>query len=169
MEKKDDTAARSSVQEFVAKSDESFNKNVIYLAAGALGLSMAFIKDIAPPGESHYIFFLVIGWLLLTFTLLLNLISYWLVSKWGYHIGIKLTEFHELKTDTDEEKKIHRETLQTIRTIVDSQNKASRNINLASIFTLILGLSFLLCFIVPNLGHKETKSTPPSCCCSSKK
>lgn len=169
MEKKDDTAARSYVQEFVAKSDESFNKNVIYLAAGALGLSMAFIKDIAPPGKSDYLAFLVIGWLLLTFTLLLNLISFWLVSKWGYHIGIRLTEFHELKTETEEEKKIHREMLEGIRTIVDGQNKASRNINLASILTLILGLAFLLSFIVPNLSHEEPKTTAPSCCCSSKK
>ncbi|MEY3500718.1 MAG: hypothetical protein RL308_2387 [Bacteroidota bacterium] len=71
---------REHYQQAINKSEDDFEKNIIYLSSGALGLTLIFIEKIVPPYNSVYLFFLIFGWSLLTITLAVNLASH-LISK----------------------------------------------------------------------------------------
>jgi anaerobic C4-dicarboxylate transporter len=71
---------RKYYQEAINKSEDDFEKNLIYLSSGALGLTLIFIEKIVPPQNSIYLFLLILGWVLLTVTLGINLVSH-LISK----------------------------------------------------------------------------------------
>lgn len=82
----------NELKELFYKSQDSFEKQLSYISAGALALSVGFIKDIVHPiKESNYKWLLISGWALLIFTLLLNLVSHMLAGKYA-KMGAKETE-----------------------------------------------------------------------------
>lgn len=58
------------------ETSQQFDKAILTLAAGALGLSITFINQIAPHPESRSICFLVSAWILFCLSLLSTLISF---------------------------------------------------------------------------------------------
>src|SRR5687768_5136591 len=59
------------------KSQDAFEKQLSFISAGSLALSIGFIKDIVKNiGEADCRWLLVIGWILLACTLLINCISH---------------------------------------------------------------------------------------------
>lgn len=80
----------------------AFDKLITTLSAGALGLSITFIHDIAPtPKETHW---LALAWLGFGFALVLNLISY-LIGHLGYRRQAKMLEeiANNERKDTDQQ------------------------------------------------------------------
>lgn len=72
------------LKELFHKSQDTFEKQLSYISAGALALSVGFIKDIVHPiKDSSYKFMLLVGWSLLIFTLLLNLVSHMLAGLYA--------------------------------------------------------------------------------------
>lgn len=57
-------------------SGEQFDKAILTLSAGALGLSLTFIKEIISVNKAIYLWLLGTSWTLLTLTILLTLISF---------------------------------------------------------------------------------------------
>ena len=55
---------------------QQFDKAILTLAAGALALSITFIKQIAPHPKSQSIYFLIAAWVLFCLSLLSTLISF---------------------------------------------------------------------------------------------
>ncbi len=68
-------AERVSWLEQMRKSSDLFDKTLLLIAGGALTLSMAFLKDIAPRSPHQYTWLLVLGWFLLVGGLLITLIG----------------------------------------------------------------------------------------------
>lgn len=72
MEDKD----RDKIQDAINESQSDFEKNLVYLSAGALTLSMGFIEKIIPFDKASNKWLLITSWTLLASTLLLNLASH---------------------------------------------------------------------------------------------
>lgn len=74
---------RKELLDVFHKSQETFEKQLSYIAAGALSLSIGFIQEIVKPIKtSHHKWMLILGWAALIFTLLINLISHFIA---GWH------------------------------------------------------------------------------------
>ena len=125
---------RDELAGLVSRSNEIFEKQLSYISAGAIAVSMAFVKEVT--GDLHatqHKYLLVTGWLLLVVTLLVNLLSHiWTKNK-------------------------HNKTIKEIDVNHYSQQKALRRlkqidgINLFTIITLILGIVSVLVFMVLNI------------------
>lgn len=59
------------------KSTESFDKTVLYLSGGALGLSMAFLQNIIGSGKAVQVCLLVVAWVSWAVSLICTLFSFW--------------------------------------------------------------------------------------------
>lgn len=103
------------------ESELQFDKQLRYIAAGAIALSVTLISSIQ---EISLNWVILVAWILLIFTLLVNLISFKIAVKaLDYEIV-----FHPL---TNEENKI---------------DKWTKGLNITSIITLVAGLTFLVLF-----------------------
>lgn len=71
---------RDILQELISKSEDEFEKKLTYISAGALLLSVTLFEKVIKLDCSSYLFILIIAWILLILTLLLNLFSH-LISK----------------------------------------------------------------------------------------
>lgn len=79
------------------KSQDTFEKQLSYISAGALALSVGFIKDIVHPiKDSTYKWMLLAGWGLLISTLLLNLVSHMVAGKFAKRGARETREFEKL-------------------------------------------------------------------------
>ncbi len=125
----DKEKSRELLAEIKGKSDDDYEKNITYIAAGTLVLSMTFIEKIVTLNKSYAIWTLIISWTILVLTLLVNLISHQLSSL-----------FHE-KTiedfDNDDPK---------IFDNIKARNKIIRSINWGTTFGLTTGIVFLILF-----------------------
>jgi hypothetical protein len=114
---------------------DRFEKQLSYISAGSLGISMAFIKDVV--GNLDYTrqnWLVIVGWSAMGFTLLLNLVS----QVYANHC--------------------HSNTIEDIECKDYNSNRAGRRrsrimwTNYISIGTLIGGVIFLLIFISKNIA-----------------
>lgn len=115
------------------KSEDDFEKNITYISAGTLVLSLTFIEKIVTIKGSQLIWALITSWILLALTLLLNLISHQ-VSSW-YHD--KTLDECDKKDDKVENNVLRR-------------NSKMRNFNTTTIGFLILGIFFLILYCSKN-------------------
>jgi hypothetical protein len=67
---------RRKVWEDVKSGTENFDRYMLTLSAGALGLSLAFIKDIVPLGMAIWIPSLVASWIAFILCILITLVSF---------------------------------------------------------------------------------------------
>jgi len=123
---------RDLLQELSVKSQEQYDKTVITLSTGALGLSFAFIKDVVDIKVASNINFLTGAWICFTLSVLSVLLSF-TASKYALDQAI-------IAEDNNEEIQINRADL--ITTILNW---------LSSIF-FIIGLVFIIVFVKLNLG-----------------
>lgn len=134
---------QKSLSDTVNKSQDDFEKQLSFISAGALGLSMLFIEKLVPLQSATNKPLLIIGWVLLAITLFANLISHLLSAQYNYKT---LVEYQE-----NEETRHHDRTKWIIR------------INWGTIFTLITGILLILIFTSINIltMAKETKIQIP--------
>jgi hypothetical protein len=62
------------------KSEDDYEKNIVYISAGTLVLSLTFIEKIVNLKDSSVIWVLISSWCFLAVTLLFNLVSHQLSS-----------------------------------------------------------------------------------------
>lgn len=132
---------RENLIKIKEKSDDDFEKNITYISAGALGLSMTFIEKIINIPKAICFYLLIIAWGLLTITLLVNLLSHYLSS---YYLELATEEFDNNDKNTNAN--------------IDRRNKRLRRINIGTIITLILGIIFLIIFLSINLYKMSNES-----------
>lgn len=125
---------RDLLQELSVKSQEQYDKTLITLSTGALGLSFAFIKDVVDIKGASDINFLTGAWICFTLSVLSVLLSF-LSSKYALDQAI-------VAEDNNEEVKANRMDL--ITTIL----------NWLSAAFFIVGLIFIIVFVKINLGEK---------------
>lgn len=132
-----------SLESIVNKSTDDFEKQLSFISAGALALSLTFMdKLVVNLNQSSCRWLLVAGWTLLAFTLILNLISH-LVSA---HLHNKTLKEIQENDDSYYEKAYKR-------------NNRISFINYISIITLVLGLFSIIIFSSLNLYNVKAKST----------
>lgn len=103
------------------ESELQFDKQLRYIAAGAIALSVTLISSIQ---EISINWVILVAWILLIVTLLVNLIS--------FKIAVKALDYEIVfHPKTNEENK---------------NDKWTKGLNIASIITLVTGLTFLVLF-----------------------
>jgi hypothetical protein len=69
-------AYRKLLDDYESKATEDFDKTVVTLAGGALGLSLAFIEKVVPVGGAQHLWLLAVSWSLLILAVVCNLLSF---------------------------------------------------------------------------------------------
>lgn len=131
---------RKELIELLHKSQDAFEKQLSYISAGALALSIGFIKDVVknlPKAEVKWL--LALGWILLGMTLLINLTSHIIAAK--HH--------NETIEETFAPESWNQET-------VTNRYKWVQRINWASLISLIVGIFFITTFIIINTLQPKT-------------
>lgn len=115
------------------KSQDTFEKQLSYISAGALGLSIAFLKDIIIEiGSSKFKWVISAGWILLIVCLLLNCLSHiWAAQSHNKTIG----EITSGKYNS---------------AIVERRNRTINRFNIGSVATMLLGILAIIIFITIN-------------------
>lgn len=90
--KKDWEVYRLSILEQKSKSEDDFEKYITFISSGALIITLTFIDKISPLDSSISIWLLILGWGLLAATLLVNLISHYLSSRYNEKTIIDIDE-----------------------------------------------------------------------------
>lgn len=116
------------------KSQERFEKQLSYISAGSLVLSMAFIKDIVKNiANSEYRGLLICGWFLLGITLIINCISH-----------IRAVDLHN-KTIRE----INNDKYDNIK--VSRRYREITCVNWLTVITLALGICLIIIFSSINI------------------
>ncbi len=127
---------RASLEQAINSSEDDFEKNLVYLSAGALVLSIGFIEKVVPIENVKYIGFLICSWCLIAIALMLNLASH-LISAGN---STKAREDLDNQIDT----KIRYES-------VKCRNRVVRIINWISFTIFSFGLLSLIIYCSINL------------------
>jgi hypothetical protein len=137
---------RADLVETIKKSQDSFETQLPYIAAGGIGVSMAFISDIIPLGTAQCIGFLYVGWLLLIACLFTNFFSH-----------DRCIKLHQLTVNEIDCKKYKQSKAKERDSIISRWNYWS-------IWTMITGITSILLFITLNtlIMAKEVKPSNPS-------
>jgi hypothetical protein len=113
------------------ESSSQFDKQVLFFASGALGLSFAFIKDIVKLNEAVYKSILITSWSFFGVVILLSIISHYTSLK-----AIN-TKIHNINSKEDKVSK--------------RLNTYTKWFNILMIIFLALGLTLLTVFIAINI------------------
>ncbi|MGN6417827.1 MAG: hypothetical protein ACTHMC_10065 [Pseudobacter sp.] len=128
---------RKELLEVFRKSQDTFDKQLSYIAAGSLALSIGFIKDIVKPiKDSQYKWMLVAGWGALILTLLVNLVSYMIAAKHAKK-GANETEEENVNDKYDPTK-------------IDKRSFWIEFMNWSTVVTLTLGILLIVLYIILN-------------------
>lgn len=114
-------------------SNEQFDKNILFIASGALGISFAFIEKIVPDLQNAVSSYcLITSWYCFAGVIFICLVAHFisiLANRWAIE-----------KTDNENYKKMVKRWNLTIRTI-----------NILMIFGLFIGIILLIQFIKLNI------------------
>jgi hypothetical protein len=125
---------KKSSEEILQKSQEDFEKQLSFISAGTLGISMFLIeKVIKDLSIANHKWIIISSWCLLGVTLVGNLVSHFLAVQFNYR-NIK-----EIDADSyNQEKSICR-------------NNIIQGFNIATLVTLLIGIIFLILFLSINI------------------
>jgi hypothetical protein len=116
------------------KSQDTSEQQLSYISAGCLALSIGFLKDIVKDiMHAHLRSFLMTGWILMVFTLLMNLVSHLLAAKF---YSISLSEIDKPNFDPIKS---------------DKRFKGITFINWMCVVALTLGILLVVIFVNYNL------------------
>ncbi|MET4142624.1 hypothetical protein [Pedobacter sp. UYP1] len=133
------------------KSDDDYEKNIVYIAAGTLVLSMTFLEKIIKVEVSTGVWFLILSWILLALTLLGNLVSHQLSSVFHETCRDLYEQCGKLSEDASEEDENDFKTKLDIAEKKFSWcNNTMRNLNWATTFSLFIGISLMVVFCSVN-------------------
>jgi short subunit fatty acids transporter len=121
-----------------SKSDDDFEKYITLISSGGLGITIAYMNQIVPLKEAIVVWVLLLGWVLLTVTLFLNLYSHYKASK----------DKEDTIKDIDED-----EDYDCLLKNIDKRNKVINRLNFSSIICLGLGLLSIILFTIINSYH----------------
>lgn len=132
---------RKLLVELERSGSESFDKTITTLSAGALGLSITFIHEIAPTPQSETVGILIVAWSGFGLALLVTLFS--LLSS--------QSAMRKQRDLLDQEYK----GIQSLEGQTSWTAKVTNALNWSSIAFFTVGVIFLAMFTVKNLPNKE--------------
>ncbi len=132
---------RKSLIESKFEEARLFDKAILTLAAGALGLSLTFVRQIAPQPDSWTKPILAASWGSFSLSLLCTLISF-LTSQYACSKQIEILEGNNSETDANSKEE---------HTVHNRWGACTRKLNWASIVSFIIGAILLSIFGIANL------------------
>lgn len=129
---------RKALVEGEQASADQFDKNIITLAAGALGISLVFLEKIAPEPNAKTLIFLYIAWAALVISLLATLSSL-LTSQHAYRRQREILEDNFLPEPGKEG-----------RGKINKWARRTQFLNWTSIIAFIVGAAMLALFSIQN-------------------
>jgi hypothetical protein len=146
MSESDQSGIEKQHSETLNYSITQFDKNILFIASGALGISFAFIKDIVPNlNESIYKAFLFTSWYLFATVIFLSLL--------GHYLSMRAHTWAVNNPHVDDE---------TFNNEVIKKNKPIRRLNILMIIANFIGALSLILFIHLNLfAMSDDKKQPP--------
>lgn len=127
---------REELISLLHKSQDSFEKQLSYISAGSLALSIGFIKDVVKLPTADCKCLLSIGWILLGLTLLLNCISH----IWAATLHARtIDEMNNDKYDADK---------------IRGRYKSMTNLNWGTIATMVVGIILIIVFVIININNE---------------
>jgi hypothetical protein len=130
------TNDRDKIEDAINESQSDFEKNLVYLSAGALVLSIGFIEKIISFDKASNKWIVVVSWGILASTLLLNLASH-LIS-----VGNSTKAREEMDMGMEYNKLIER---------ISCRNKLMRTINWISYVLFAFGVILVVVFCSINM------------------
>lgn len=128
---------KDKIEDAINESQSDFEKNLVYLSAGALTLSLGFIEKIVSFDKANNKWIVVVSWVFLASTLLLNLASH-LIS-----VGNSTKAHEEMVSGMEFNKLIER---------IGYRNKIMRIINWTSYFLFVMGVVSVVIFCSINMN-----------------
>jgi hypothetical protein len=147
--KKEDTSDseeksdRDILQRIKEKSEDDFEKNITYISAGALAISLTFLEKIIPVKESTQTYLVIVSWALLVLTLLSNLLSHQYSS---YIID---------KTINDVDNKAKKSIKNWER-----RTKKIRIWNILNVIGVMIGIGLFVIFVSINIARLSVQQNP---------
>ncbi len=127
------------VNDALKYSTEQFDKNILFIASGALGVSFAFIKDIVPDlGKAHCKNYLIISWVIFAGVIFVSLLTHFiamLANRWAIKNN---------KLDDD-----------IFNNKIENWNIPIRILNFLTIIAILVGAIYLIYFINHNITNYE--------------
>lgn len=138
---------RKELQKVVDKCEDEFEKRLIYIAAGALGLSFTFISNIVEIDGARFIWILICGWISLIACICINLLS---------HTSSKTKAQKTIdEIDNELEKEEFDDT--ELRKNIDKRNKNTEFINKLTTWLMIGGICLIVAFASINMLKSNTE------------
>lgn len=128
---KEDNEYWNKLFEAYKESSSQFDKNILFISSGALGLSISFISDVVKLPDSSYKWILGTSWTVLTIVILFSLMSHYFSMK---AINSKMENLYREKDKKSEK-----------------LNKYVRLLNLLMLIGLPIGIIGLVTFIILNI------------------
>jgi len=136
---------RKSLNDAIKETAHQFDKAILTLAAGALALSLTFIKDIAPTPKIGTFYLLFFAWATFIISILATLISFFTSQKaCQRQIKIVEIEFLEERSEENDNDKMD-----------NPFNRYTRILNMVSIAFFILGVILLIIFSSLNFPKQK--------------
>jgi len=130
--------------DFQTTSDD-FDKNLLAVSSGALGLSLSFIKDIVPLDKALYLFVLYFSWCSFALAILITIASYlFALAALRTHLKI-LDEYY-------------RDGEEATRTKANGFTKLVRATRYAAGGAFLLGLLLTLVFCIVNVSNMSGRA-----------
>ena len=124
--------------EIEIKNTEAFDKSILALSTGSLGLSIAFLDKVVPYKESICLWLLIIAWVFLSATIILNLISHFIacgecqtLKKYSVQFYFKFDDYY--------------------RDLLNNFKSKTSLINIISACTYILSICIIVVFVSINI------------------
>lgn len=127
------------------QNHSDFEKQLIYISSGALGLSMFFIEKVVKDlNNSKCKWVLIASWICLGLTLVINLISHYCSIKFNEET---LKEINDKKTDNKK---------------IENRNRILNVFNLITLIFLIFGIVFLIAYLTVNIMPNNDNNNQPN-------
>lgn len=131
--------AREIIEKVKESSQNDYEKNIIYITAGTLVLSMTFIEKISPLATALSIWIIITSWSFLACSLAINLFSHW----YSAFLATKLQKLlNNLSIPAT-----------SINRRIDKFNARVQVFNIGTFATMFLGILFLVLYCSINANH----------------
>jgi len=131
--------AREVIEKVKESSQNDYEKNIIYITAGTLVLSMTFIEKISPLATALSIWMIVTSWSFLALSLAVNLFSHW----YSAYLATKLQKLlNNLLI-----------TAALVNTKIDRFNERIQVFNICTFSSMFFGILFLVLYCSKNVYH----------------
>lgn len=122
-------------------SNEQFDKNVQFIASGALGISFAFIEKIVQMNKAICKYQLIYAWYIFVFVIFISLIAHFvsvIANRWAIENQCADDDTYEVQ-------------IAYFKKVNYKWNYPIRGLNILMILGLLVGLLYLISFIQNNI------------------